>query len=77
MTIINYILIIYELSNFEHVLGGIMRQTRVSGGNPNLDPHVNIVAHCPVHYQGTLLIILFLNKTMELFNVDSIIFNFN
>ena len=40
-TITNYILIIYEQSNFDHLLG-VVSQTRVSGGNYSLD------------YQGTL-----------------------
>ena len=42
-TITNYILIIYELSNFVHVLG-VMSQTRVSGGNRTHDPHANSLA---------------------------------
>ena len=43
-TITNYILIIYELSNFEHVLGVVL-QTRVFVGNRNHDPHANSLAH--------------------------------
>ena len=39
-TITNYILIIYELSNF-------------SGGNRIHDPHTNSPAHYPLDYQGT------------------------
>ena len=43
-TIINYILIIYELSNFDNVLS-IVSQTKVSGGNGNDGPHPNSLAH--------------------------------
>ena len=43
-TITNYILIIYELSNFDHVLG-VVSQTRVSGGNRIHDPYANSLAH--------------------------------
>ena len=39
-TITNYILIIYELSNFAHLLG-VASQNRVSGGNRTNDPHTN------------------------------------
>ena len=42
--ITNYILIIYELSNFDHLIG-VMSQARVSGGNGTHD-----------HYQGTLCV---------------------
>ena len=51
-TITNYILIIYKLSNFDHVLG-VVPQTRVSGGNRTHDPHGNSLAHYPLDYQGT------------------------
>ena len=40
----NYIPIIYELSNFDHVLG-VVSQTRVSGGNRIHNPHANSLAH--------------------------------
>ena len=53
-TITNYILIIYELSNFDHLLG-VVSQTRVSGGNRTHDPHANSLAHYTLDYQGTLL----------------------
>ena len=53
-TITNYILIIYELSNFDHLLG-VESQTRVSGRNQTHDPHANSLAHYPLDYQGTLL----------------------
>ena len=42
-TITNYILIIFELSNFNHMLG-VVSQTRVSGGNRTHDPHANSLA---------------------------------
>ena len=48
----NYILIIYKLSNFDHMLG-VVSQTRVSGGNRTNDPHVNSLAHYPLDCQGT------------------------
>ena len=51
-TITNYILIIYELSNFDHVLG-VVSQTRVSDGNRTHDPHTNRLAHYPLDYQAT------------------------
>ena len=51
-TITNYILIIYELSNFDHLLG-VVSQTRDSGGNRTHDPHANSLAHYPLNYQGT------------------------
>ena len=53
-TITNYILIIYELSNFDLELG-VKSQTRVSGGNRTHDPHANSLAHYPLDYQGLLL----------------------
>ena len=43
-TVTNYILIINELSNFEHMLG-IVLQTGVFGGNRTDDPHANSLAH--------------------------------
>ena len=43
-TITNYILIIYELTNFDHVLG-VVSQTTVSDGNRPHDPLANSVAH--------------------------------
>ena len=39
-TITNNIIIMYELSNFDHVLG-VVSQTRVSGGNRTHDSHDN------------------------------------
>ena len=48
----NYIRIIYELSNFDHVLG-VVSQTRVSVGNRTQDPHANSLAHYPRDYHGT------------------------
>ena len=51
-TITNYILIIYELSNFDHVFG-VVSQTKVSGGNRNHEPHANSLAYYPLDYQGT------------------------
>ena len=41
--ITNYILIMYEHSNFDHVLR-VMSQTRVSGGNRTHNPHANSLA---------------------------------
>ena len=54
-TITNYILISYELSNFDHVLG-VVSQTRVSGGNRTHDLHANSLAYYPLYYQGTIKI---------------------
>ena len=51
-TITNYILIIYELNKFYHLLG-VVSQTRVSGGNRTHDPYTNSLAHYPLDYQGT------------------------
>ena len=51
-TITNYILILYDLSNLDHVLG-VVPQTRVSGGNRTHDPQANSLAHYPPDYQGT------------------------
>ena len=51
-TIKNYILIIYELSNFDYFLG-VVPQTRVSGRNRTHDPHTNNLAHYPLDYQDT------------------------
>ena len=51
--ITNYILIIYKLSNLDHVLG-IVSQTRVSGGNQTHDPHANSLIHYPLDYHSTL-----------------------
>ena len=51
-TITNYILIIYELNNFDYVLG-VVSQTRVSVGNRTHDPHTNCLAQYPLYYQGT------------------------
>ena len=49
----NYIVIIYELSNFDHVLG-VVSQIRASSGNRTHDPHTISLAHYPLDYQGTL-----------------------
>ena len=57
-TITNYILILYELSIFDQVLG-VMSQTRVSGENSTHDPHVNSLAHYPLYYQSTPYIFIF------------------
>ena len=46
-TITNYIVIIYELNNFNHVFG-VVSQTRVSGGNRIHDPHANSLAQYPL-----------------------------
>ena len=51
-TITNYNVIIYELRNFDHVLG-VVSQTRVSGGNRTHNPQANSLAHYPLDYQGT------------------------
>ena len=53
-TITNYILIIYELSNLDHVLS-VVSQTRLSGKNRIHIPPANSPAHYPLGYQGTLL----------------------
>ena len=56
--IINYILFIYELSIFDHLLG-VVSQTRDSGGNRTHDPYTNSLAHYPLDYQSTLNEIIF------------------
>ena len=43
---------LYELSNFDHMLG-VVSQTRVSGGNRTHDPHANSLADYPLDHQGT------------------------
>ena len=50
-TILNYILIIYKLSNFDHVLR-VVSQTRVYGGNRSYDSHSNSFGHCPLEYSN-------------------------
>ena len=50
----NYILIIYELNNFDHMLG-VVSAARVSSGNRSHDPHSNSLAHYPLGYQATQL----------------------
>ena len=54
-TITNYILIIYQLCNFDRVLDTVS-QIRVSDGNRTHDPHANNLALYPLDYQGTLII---------------------
>ena len=51
-TITNYIVIIYELSNFDYVLS-IVSQTRVSGGNRTYGPNVDNPPHYSLDYEGT------------------------
>ena len=60
-TITNYtrILIIYELSNFDHMFG-VVSQTRDSGGNRIHDHHANSLTHYLLYYQGTPIIIYIL-----------------
>ena len=52
----NYILIdytiIYELSNFDHVLG-VVSENRTSDRNRTHDPQANNLAHDLPHYQST------------------------
>ena len=55
-TITNYIRIIYDLSNFNHVLG-VVSQTKASDGNRNHDAHAKSLPHNPLHYQGTQTIV--------------------
>ena len=43
-TITNFILIIYDLSNLDHVLAVVL-QARVSGWNRTHDPHANSLVH--------------------------------
>ena len=69
-TITNYILIIYEQSNFDHLLG-VVSQTRVSGGNRTHDPHTNSVAHYLLDYQGTLFIALFQFYVIKVFKFQN------
>ena len=40
-TITNYILIIYEVGNYDHVWTCVEPQVRISGGNQTSDPHAN------------------------------------
>ena len=61
-TFTNYILIVYELNYFDHVLD-VASQTRVTGGNRNHDPHAKSLAYYPLDYQGTEI-----NKLSDLFN---------
>ena len=56
-TITNYILIIYELTNFDHALG-VVSQTRISGGNRTHD-HSNSLAHYSLDYQGNHFVVNF------------------
>ena len=51
--ITNSILIIYELSTFEHVFG-VVSQTSVFGGNRIQDSHADSLAPYPLDYHGTL-----------------------
>ena len=51
-TIKKYILIIYELSNFDHVLD-VMSQTRLSSGNQTHETHTNSLIHYPLYYYFT------------------------
>ena len=50
-TITNYILIIYELSNLDYLLG-IVSQTRDSGGNRTYDPHTISPITIPTRLPG-------------------------
>ena len=50
----DYILIIYQLSNFDHLFG-VVSETRVSGENRTRDPHANSLAYYPPDYFGTHL----------------------
>ena len=52
-TITNYIPIIYELSNFDHMLG-VVSQTTDSGGTRTNNLHTNNLAHYALDYQDTL-----------------------
>ena len=52
-TITNNILIIYELSNFDHVLGVVLQGREPD--NRTHDPRVNSPAHYNLDYQGTLI----------------------
>ena len=47
------IFLLYELSNFDHVLG-LVSQATVSAGNRTHDPHANSLVYYPLVYQGTL-----------------------
>ena len=51
-TITNYIIILYEMSNFDHVIG-VVSQTRVSRGNRTHDFRAISLAHYPLDYQCT------------------------
>ena len=76
--ITNYILIIYELSNLDHVDHGVMSQIRISDGNRNHDPHANSLAHYPLDYQGTKFYKLFQINVGNFNGIggSSVIFNF-
>ena len=60
-TIKNYILIIYELNNFNHVLG-VVSQAKVPGGSRTYDYHANSLAHYPLDYKDTQALKLSFNK---------------
>ena len=55
----------YELSNFDHVLG-VMSQSRVSGGKRTHDPYANSLVHYSLDYQGTPKVML-LSKILHNF----------
>ena len=59
-TITNYILIIYKLSNLDHVLS-VVSQARVSDGNQTHDPHTNSLAH----YQGTQYVFIYYKQIQQ------------
>ena len=50
--ITNYILITYDLSNFDHVLAVVI-QTRAFAGNWTHNPHANSLTHYSLDYRGT------------------------
>ena len=52
-TITNSILIIYEPSNFNHVLG-VVSQARFCDANRNHDNHAGSLEDYQIEYQGTL-----------------------
>ena len=65
-TITKYILIVYELSTFDHVVG-VVSQTRVSGGNRTHDPHANSLSHYSVDDKSALKLNLFAGIISEFF----------
>ena len=59
----------YELSNFDHMLG-VKSQSRVSCGNRIHDPHTNTLAHYPLDYQANVIHIKFIPALKNAIDID-------